>query len=136
MRAPRTKLVIVGEADRDKADYARGLKELAASLGVADRVVFAGGQTKIPECLSLADLVVSGNVSKPESFGLSVAEALAMDRPVRLLRRFGGAAEILEEVAAARRPTLREAVRALCNPECMLRETLAVYGEACGAKAS
>ena len=135
LRAPRTKLVIVGEADRDKADYARGLKELAASLGVADRVVFAGGQTKIPECLSLADLVVSGNVSKPESFGLSVAEALAMDRPVRLLRRFGGAAEILEEVAAARRPTLREAVRALCDPECMLRETLAVYGEVCGAKA-
>ena len=38
-----------------------------------------GGQTKIPECLSLADLVVSGNVSKPESFGLSVAEALATD---------------------------------------------------------
>ena len=74
-------------------------------------------------------------MSKPESFGLSVAEALAMDRPVRLLRRFGGAAEILEEVAAARRPTLREAVRVLCDPECMLRETLAVYDEVCGAKA-
>ena len=135
LRAPRTKLVIVGEADRDKAAYARGLKDLAASLGVADCVVFAGGQTKVPECLSLADLVVSGNVTKPESFGLSVAEALAMDKPVRLLRRFGGAAEILEGVAAARRPTLREAVRALCDPDRALRGTLTAYDEACDVKA-
>ena len=116
-------------AGRDKTGLLAELKALAASLGVADRVVFAGAQTKIPECLALADLVVSGNVTKPESFGLSVAEALAMNKPVRLLRRFGGAAEILDAVASARQPTRREAVRALCDFDIMSRKTLAVYEE-------
>ncbi len=129
LRAPQTKLVIVGGADRRHRAYEAELKALAASLGVADRVVFAGPQTKVPECLSLADVVVSGNVTKPESFGLSVAEALAMNRPVRLLRRFGGAAEILDAVAAARRPTLREGVRTLCDFDIMSRQTQAVYKE-------
>ncbi len=129
LRAPQTKLVIVGGADRRHRAYEAELKALAASLGVADRVVFAGLQERIPECLSLADVVVSGNVTKPESFGLSVAEALAINRPVRLLRRFGGAAEILDAVAAARRPTRREGVRALCDFDIMSRKTQAVYKE-------
>lgn len=129
LRAPQAKLVIVGGADRRHLAYAAELKALAASLGVADRVVFAGPQAKVPECLSLADAVVSGNVTKPESFGLSVAEALAMNRPVRLLRRFGGAAEILDAVAAARQPTLREGVRTLCDFDIMSRKTQAAYKE-------
>ena len=129
LRAPQTKLVLVGGADRDKTGLLAALKALAASLGVADRVIFAGAQTHIPECLSLADLVVSGNVTKPESFGLSVAEALAMNRPIRLLRRFGGAAEILDAVAATQQPTRREAVRALCDFDIMSRKTVAVYEE-------
>ena len=68
-------------------------------------------------------------MSKPESFGLSVAEALAMGKPVRLLRRFGGAAEILDDVAAAGCPSMREAVRALYGFETMRDRTLAVYRE-------
>lgn len=129
LRGPQTKLVIVGGADRRHLAYAAELKALSASLGVADRVVFAGPQVRIPECLSLADAVVSGNVTKPESFGLSVAEALAMNRPVRLLRRFGGAAEILDAVAAANRPTRREGVRALCDFDIMSQKTQTVYKE-------
>lgn len=129
LRGPQTKLVIVGGADRRHLAYAAELKTLAASLGVADRVVFAGPQVRIPECLSLADVVVSGNVTKPESFGLSVAEALAMNRSVRLLRRFGGAAEILDAVAAANRPTRREGVRALCDFDIMSQKTQTVYKE-------
>lgn len=129
LHAPQTKLILVGGADRDKTGHLAELKALAASLGVVDRVVFAGAQTHIPECLSLADLVVSGNVTKPESFGLSVAEALAMNRPVRLLRRFGGAAEILGAVAAMPCPTRREAVRALCDFDIMSQKTVAVYEE-------
>ena len=129
LRGPQMKLVIVGGADRRHLAYAAELKTLAASLGVADRVVFAGPQVRIPECLSLADVVVSGNVTKPESFGLSVAEALAMNRPVRLLRRFGGAAEILDAVAAANRPTRREGVRALCDFDIMSQKTQTVYKE-------
>ena len=121
------KLVIVGGADKDKGELLASLKALAAELGVADRVVFAGNQTKIPECLMLATEVVSGNVTKPESFGLSVIEAYAMNKPVRCLKRFGGTAEVMDAVAALGKPTLREAVAELYSFERFAKNTLALY---------
>ena len=92
------KLVVVGGADRRHEGHLEELKALARELGIEGRVVFAGAQAKMPECISLADEVVVGNTEKPESFGLSVVEALAMGKPVRLLREFGGAAEIIAAV--------------------------------------
>lgn len=123
------KLVIVGGADRNKQALLKGLESLARTLGVADRVVFAGRETKIPECLALADEVVSGNTTKPESFGLSVAEAYAMNRPVRVLRRFGGVAEIMDAVAALKKTTYREAIAELYDFGIMSSKTLQVYEE-------
>ena len=126
---PQGKLVVVGGADRRHEGHLEELKSLAAELGVGDRVVFAGAQSKIPECLSIADEVVSGNMEKPESFGLSVVEALAMERPVRLLRSFGGAAEILDAVAGKTGGS-RAAVRELYGFDVMSAKTLEVYAAA------
>lgn len=135
LRSPRTKLVIVGGADARHLAYETELRKLAWSLGVASRVVFAGSRDCVPECLAVADMVVSGNVDKPESFGLSVAEALAMNRPVRLLRRFGGAAEILDEVGRLRgnaadghtAMSQREAVKSMYSTSVMAQATLNEY---------
>lgn len=126
---PHSRLVIVGGADADKQDLLAELKNLVHDLGVASRVVFAGPQAKVPECLSIADEVVSGNTTKPEAFGLSVIEAYAMNKPVRVLRRFGGVAEIMDAVAALKRPTLREAVAELYSIETAMKRTLAVLDE-------
>ena len=126
---PNGRLVIVGGADRRHEGHLGELKALAAELGVGDRVVFAGAQSKIPECLSIADEVVSGNMEKPESFGLSVVEALAMERPVRLLRSFGGAAEILDAVAGKECGS-RAAVRELYGFDAMSAKTLTTYSDA------
>ena len=90
------KLVIVGEAEELRKDVEESLKKLVAELGIADNVVFAGNQRKIAECLTLADVVVSANWKKPEAFGRSMAEALAMDRPV-VATAFGGALDIVED---------------------------------------
>jgi len=120
------KLVIVGGADRHHLAYERKLKAMAGP-----NVVFAGAQTKIPECLSLADEVVSGNVTKPESFGLSVIEAYAMNRPVRA-KRFGGVGEVMAAVEAqlaAGAASYREAVLALYDFDIMSHKTLSVYKE-------
>ena len=121
------RLIIVGGVDKGKEPLLASLKQLASDLGVADRVVFAGARDCIPECLAIADEVVSGNVTKPESFGLSVAEALAMNKKVRLLKKFGGAGEILEEVEKLESP--REAIRAMCDLNVMAKKTLEVYDE-------
>lgn len=129
-----SKLVIVGGADARHESHLAELRALAHELGVGDRVVFAGAQAKMAECLSIADEVVVGNTEKPESFGLSVAEALAMRRPVRLLRRFGGAGEILAAVAASGVADSREAVRSLYGFEAVAAKTLALYAGALGGR--
>ena len=94
------KLVIVGGADRHHRKYLAELEALVERLNPnPSSVVFAGQQTSMPECLSIADEVVSANTTKPESFGLSIVEAYSMNKPVRA-KRFGGAAEIMEAVVA------------------------------------
>lgn len=85
------KLVIVGDADKGHREYLASLKRLADG-----NMVFAGGESKIPECLSIASVVVSSNTRKPESFGLSMAEALMMGRPV-VAKAFGGALDIVRD---------------------------------------
>ena len=94
--ADAPKLVIVGEAEALRRDVEASLRSLVAELGLADRVVFAGNQRKVAECLFLADVVVSSNVKKPEAFGRSMAEALAMGRPV-VARAFGGALDVVRD---------------------------------------
>jgi len=93
---PNIRTVIVGEAEELRRDVEASLRALVAELHVEDRVVFAGNQTRVAECLSLADVVVSANTRKPEAFGRSMAEALAMGRPV-VAAAFGGALDIVED---------------------------------------
>lgn len=90
------KLVIVGEAEALRKDVEDDLHKLVAELKIEERVVFAGNQQKVAECLSIADVVVSSNVRKPEAFGRSMAEALAMGKPV-IAKAFGGALDIVRD---------------------------------------
>ena len=93
LQSNNLKLVIVGDADKNHHEYLALLKKLAG-----DGVIFAGGESKVPECLSIASVVVSSNTKKPESFGLSMAEALVMGRPV-VAKAFGGALDIVRDGA-------------------------------------
>ena len=123
------KLVIVGGADKHHQKYLESLRALASSL-IPDpsSLIFAGAQAKIPECISIADEIVSANTTKPETFGLSVIEAYAMNKPVRA-KRFGGVAEVMEAVEKSGTPTLREAVISLYAPRLQAVRTLAAYRE-------
>jgi len=128
IRDTQNKLVVIGEADEDHRGYLDTLKKLAADLG--KDVIFAGGTDKVAECISLADEVVAGNSEKPESFGLAVAEAYAMNKPVRA-KPFGGIKEIMdfvaEEVNTGASKSQREAIRKLCGFDVMCWKTLEVY---------
>ena len=126
------KLVIVGGADKHHQKYLESLKKLAKDLRrETGDVIFAGGQSKIPECISIADEVVSANTTKPETFGLSVVEAYAMNKPVRA-KRFGGVAEVMEAVEKVGASSLREAVKALYSSELQAERTLELYREVVG----
>ena len=124
-----TRLVIVGGADRHHLKYLESLRALAKDVRQGARdVIFAGPQEKIPECLSIADEIVSANTTKPETFGLSVIEAYAMNKPVRA-KRFGGVAEVMAAVEKSKAPSLREAVRALYGQDLQAMRTHSAYRE-------
>ncbi|RMH47132.1 MAG: glycosyltransferase [Gammaproteobacteria bacterium] len=85
--------LVVGGVRDDKRGYFDGLKRLTAELGLTDRIVFAGSQRKMAEIYALSDVVVSSS-KKPESFGRTAAEALAMNTPV-VATRHGGVLDIV-----------------------------------------
>ena len=130
------KLIIVGGADKGHRQYLQYLKDLASTIHLSSSpspVIFAGPQEKVPECIAIADEIVSGNVTKPETFGLSVVEAYAMNKPVRVARRFGGVAEVMDAVEKAGCATLREAVLKLYGTDKFAERTLTAYREMCRA---
>jgi len=74
-KRPHLKIVLIGEGNP------RSLETLAVSLGIADRVVFAGFIEDIPSALAAMDVVVCASL-RGEGLTGAVREAMAMTRPV------------------------------------------------------
>jgi glycosyltransferase involved in cell wall biosynthesis len=87
-RVPDAYLLVVGEGSRDEA-----LREQAAALGVADRVVFTGRRDDVPAVTAALDVAVLP--SYREAQGLSILEAMALSRPV-VASDVGGIPEMVE----------------------------------------
>jgi glycosyltransferase involved in cell wall biosynthesis len=78
---PDVRLAVVGSAEApEEVRYARELRALAASLGIADRVVWAGARRDMPRVLKALDVFVL--CSRNEGFGRVVAEAMVAGTPV------------------------------------------------------
>lgn len=87
--------LIVGGVRKDKQAYFSTLETLVENLGLKEKIIFAGSQNKIAEIYTVSNVVVSSS-KKPESFGRSVAEALAMNTPV-VATNHGGVLDIIKE---------------------------------------
>ena len=85
--------LIVGGAREDKQGYFASLKTLVRELHAEEHIVFTGSQDKICEVYSLSNLVVICS-KKPESFGRTAAEALAMNVPV-IATNHGGVLDVV-----------------------------------------
>ena len=151
-RLPTIKTVIVGGAEAARAAYGRELRRLAETPGLRDHVVFAGSQSQMAEVYACGNVLVSCNHTKPEAFGRTMAESLAMGRPV-IATRFGGALDIVREevngwlvepgdaaqlaerlwtASRTRFEGLREDALARFSLDAMVRATLAVYADVLG----
>lgn len=86
--------LIVGGAGRKKA-YLDELKQMARTLGIKDRIVFAGNQADIAPYYVLADLVISAS-TEPEAFGRVAVEGQAMAKPV-VASAHGGSLETVRD---------------------------------------
>jgi glycosyltransferase involved in cell wall biosynthesis len=93
-RVPTATLTIDGDGDRR---HSRELEELAARLGVGDRVRFCASEhSAVADAYAAADAVVFP-VRWQEPWGLVPLEAMATGRPVLASRAGGGAAEYLRD---------------------------------------
>ena len=84
--------IAAGGVWHGKEDYLDELKKLAKEHGADIR--FVGSQSQVREIYALSDLVVSAANTKPETFGRTAAEALAMNTPV-IASAHGGSLDIL-----------------------------------------
>lgn len=92
---PAARFVVAGDATGGfSAGYPAELRALAAELGIADRVVFAGEREDVPAVLSALDVFVHASVEEP--FGIVIVEALAAGVPV-VATRGGGVGEIVTD---------------------------------------
>jgi glycosyltransferase involved in cell wall biosynthesis len=87
--------LIVGGVRHDKQAYYERLQALVKQLGAEKRIAFPGSHDRMPEIYALSDVLVSSS-KKPEAFGRSLIEAMAMNTPV-IATRHGGALDIIEE---------------------------------------
>lgn len=87
--------LIVGGVREDKQNYFATLQKLTESLHIKRHIHFCGSTEKVAEIYSLSHIVVSSS-KKPESFGRSVAEAIALNTPV-VATHHGGVLDIIQE---------------------------------------
>jgi glycosyltransferase involved in cell wall biosynthesis len=88
-RASEARILIVGDGEqRDQ------LQQLARSLGVQERVIFAGRRLDVPDILAALDLAVC--CSDFEGSPLSVMEYMAAALPV-VATRVGGVPDLIDD---------------------------------------
>ncbi|HYG07265.1 MAG TPA: glycosyltransferase [Stenotrophomonas sp.] len=90
------RLWLPGAREPGREQYLRELEAEAAVLGVAGAVAFTEPTARIAEAYAASDLVLQLS-RKPEAFGRTVLEALAVGRPV-LGWEHGGVGELLREL--------------------------------------
>jgi len=146
---PPWKLLIVGSPQAGQENYAEELKALVSQLKLDEQVVFTGSQSKMPEVYACANVVISATTRKPETFGRTLVEALAMNCPV-IATAHGGALDIVKpgvtgwlvpienaealgaaivESSRSKLVGLREYALANFSLKQMVEKTIAVYKE-------
>jgi len=90
------RLWLPGAREAGREAYLQELEAEAAALGIADAIAFTAPTARIAEAYAASDLVLQLS-RKPEAFGRTVVEALAVGRPV-LGWAHGGAGELLAQL--------------------------------------
>ncbi len=91
---PDAKCVIVGDAQFGEYDYYTSLRDLAATLKVADRVIFLGHRSDVPTLMQAVDVYCHPSVA-PEPFSLALLEAMRAGLPI-VATATGGTPEVIK----------------------------------------
>lgn len=146
MAIPEIVGLIVGGAERTKEPYLEELRGLVVRLGLGDKIVFTGSQSRMPEIYALSDALVNCSPVMP-NVQRTIVESLAMNTPVlatsqpqlRHLVRDGvngfviapqdpaGLAAKLSEALGLVRPGIRGTIPTEYTLDAMVTSTLGVY---------
>lgn len=88
---PQAHFVVIG---RGQPEYLRHLADMARGLGIANRLLYTGWRTDIPEIFRELQVLVIA--SKQEAFGLTAIEGMATGIPV-VSTRCGGPEEVIKD---------------------------------------
>ncbi len=118
-RLPKAYFVLVGAEEQD--EFVAELHVLSRSLGLENRILFAGHRVDAARFFAAADVAVYSAV-QPEALGMVVLEAMMHSKPV-IASEIGGVRELVLDhetgllVPPCDTPALADAmVRLLCNP--------------------
>src|SRR5690606_24128431 len=117
-------LLLPGVDQPLRQTYLDELKALARQLGITDRVAFSISRDDLPDAYAGSDLVLQLS-TKPEAFGRTALEALAMHRPV-LGFAHGGVGDLLRELYPAGAVATGDESALLATAHRLLREAPAV----------
>lgn len=92
---PETFFLIAGDVYLKEERYKEELLEIIKKNKIEDRVKFTGFRYDIRNLIRSLDILVFPSVA-PESFGLSVLEAMSLGKPV-IASKVGGVCEIIED---------------------------------------
>jgi len=125
-RKPETRFIIVGEAKGSDSAYFREVQELVKSESLENRVIFTGWRTDIEDVINDLDILVQASSTFPESFGLTITEAMVLGKPV-VATNIPGPSEVVEDkvtgflVPAANPQKLTEAILNLLDDKELAR---------------
>jgi glycosyltransferase involved in cell wall biosynthesis len=93
--------LIAGNTHPKKRAYLDELHQQAESLGITNDIVFLGHRSDLRELMAVSDIIMALS-QQPESFGLTVLEALSLRKPV-VGYDCGGVGELLNALYPAGR---------------------------------
>ena len=102
-------LLLLGAHQPGREGYIAELQQLAEARGVADRLAISAPRDDVRDVYAISALILQLS-NKPESFGRTVIEALALCRPV-LGYDHGGVGELLADLYPAGRVALGDRAR-------------------------
>jgi glycosyltransferase involved in cell wall biosynthesis len=92
---PETFFLITGDVFLKDEGYKKELLEIMKKNKIEDHVKFTGFRKDIGDIMRSLDILVFPSVA-PESFGLSIMEAMSLGKPV-IASKVGGVSEIIED---------------------------------------
>ena len=79
---PDTKFVIAGSAKGGGDEYYKEVRSLVKSEELDNNIIFTGWRDDIVSVISDLDVLIQATTTYPEGFGLTIIEAMALEKPV------------------------------------------------------